>query len=60
MRILDAKLSYKGERQKVEFKEKITNLEEYRDKLLNDNIHLVKLDEWSEEKPTIYFIYEEE
>lgn len=59
MRILDAKLSYKGERQKVEFKEKITNLEEYRDKLLNDNIHLVELDEWSEEKPIIYFTYEE-
>lgn len=60
IKILDAKLSYKGKRYQLEFKEKITNLEEYRDKLLNDNIHLVELDEWSEEKPIIYFIYEDE
>lgn len=60
IKILDAKLSYKGKRYQLEFKEEITNLEEYRDRLLNDNVHLVELDEWSEDKPIIYFTYEEE
>ena len=40
IKILDAKLSYKGKRYQLEFKEEITNLEEYRDRLLNDNVHL--------------------
>lgn len=60
IKILDAKLSYKGKRYQLEFKEEIANLEEYRDRLLNDNVHLVELDEWSEDKPIIYFTYEEE
>lgn len=59
MRILDAKLSYKGERQKVEFKEEVEDIDLYREELLSKNIHMVDIDEYSEEKPMIYFTYEE-